>query len=365
MQKKKIIILLSTIFVSLNISAIKLYDAVLKGNLDKVKHLVEKEGANVKNDPKSVLQAFYREDKAIFKYLIKKGANIDLQDVDYYHESFDCNDSFIHKAADDGNLEIVRFLAENGANLVLRNRYGQTPLDEVLSSYSTRFEPFRGGPCFDSKGEILYWLTSTFGGNNSIENIEARNKPKLAVIKYLEKLEKEAFNTFLKAAKSNNLKLISYLLDKKLKFDYTNDGKNLLHIVASLPNISLDIVKELVARGVEVDEIDSSKFKAHIGDFIKNNQDNNVIEDLLSKFEKMDKNIIPKEKRFDQNDTCTICIEELKSKKQLAFLLKCKHMFCKNCIEMWQAKKITDNESPNCPTCRKDFTNDDILVIKN
>jgi hypothetical protein len=57
-----------------------------------------------------------------------------------------------------------------------------------------------------------------------------------------------------------------------------------------------------------------------------------------------------------QNDSCSICLEEYDSNK-IAIVMKCDHMFHKKCIEKW----INEYNGINCPICRENFFNIEIV----
>ena len=53
-------------------------------------------------------------------------------------------------------------------------------------------------------------------------------------------------------------------------------------------------------------------------------------------------------KDIPKGDCCPICMDEFASKKTIYELKKCKHIYCKDCIEKWF------EENKNCPVCKCD-----------
>jgi len=75
-----------------------------------------------------------------------------------------------------------------------------------------------------------------------------------------------------------------------------------------------------------------------------------VKEDLDSFIEKFS-NFFPKNDR----NSCTICLEEYDDKKRIECTLLCGHRSCFECL--------TQLPNKNCPTCRKAFTNEQIIKL--
>ena len=73
-----------------------------------------------------LLEASSRGDLNTLKQLIAQGVNINSVDYD--------NRSALHLACCTGNTEIVKYLLENGANIGIKDRWNNTPLDDVKRS---------------------------------------------------------------------------------------------------------------------------------------------------------------------------------------------------------------------------------------
>ncbi len=69
-----------------------------------------------------------------------------------------------------------------------------------------------------------------------------------------------------------------------------------------------------------------------------------IINDNSKVIAKVKKNIIPFEE-VNKNSTCSICLEEFNSEKEIA-VLDCKHIYHMECIIVWI------NKDPSCPLCR-------------
>ena len=107
--------------------------AAQKGDLAKVKRLIEEQGAKVDardDDGETALHA--AADKArldVVKYLVKKGADVSAKDED--------GETALHAAADEGDREtdatrkdrvkVVKFLIDKGADVDAKDRDGETP----------------------------------------------------------------------------------------------------------------------------------------------------------------------------------------------------------------------------------------------
>ncbi|WP_341807962.1 ankyrin repeat domain-containing protein [Wolbachia endosymbiont (group E) of Neria commutata] len=96
--------------------------AVMNNDWTMVRFLVETGNASVSlgkyNNPLSM--AIARKYTELAEYLIEKGADVDQQDG--------IGRTLLHKAAENGNLDIVKFLVEKGAKLDVLDKWNDTPL---------------------------------------------------------------------------------------------------------------------------------------------------------------------------------------------------------------------------------------------
>lgn len=99
-----------------------LFYAVMNNDEKMIKFLVEIGNANVNlgkyNNPLGI--AISRGYMELAEYLIDKGADINRQDS--------IGRTFLHKAAEDGNLAAVKFLVEKGVRLDVLDEWNHTPL---------------------------------------------------------------------------------------------------------------------------------------------------------------------------------------------------------------------------------------------
>ncbi len=110
---------------------IELYEAVNKGNFEKMKELIE-QGADIDYLDSSALRTASRKGYLeIVKYLVEKGANIHAQE-----------DHPVRWASKNGHLAIVKYLVEKGANinskdseaLKMATEFGHTDVVKYLQS---------------------------------------------------------------------------------------------------------------------------------------------------------------------------------------------------------------------------------------
>ena len=111
-----------------------LFKAVIKGKLDSVQYIIEKQGVDINQQSKEYDEknSIYTDDtalhiaiknnqKKIAEYLILKGANIEVKDG--------CSQKTpLHFACYYGHLKIVQHLIEKGANIEVKDEDQKTPL---------------------------------------------------------------------------------------------------------------------------------------------------------------------------------------------------------------------------------------------
>ena len=98
-------------------------DAAYHGNIEKVKHLLEK-GVDIQYKDtlgiNALKCAIWQNHKEIISFLLSQGIGIDMATV--------LGHTPLTKAISDGNIEIVRLLLEYGADSKLENGTSLTPL---------------------------------------------------------------------------------------------------------------------------------------------------------------------------------------------------------------------------------------------
>lgn len=185
--------------------------AIIKGNLDIVKLLIEK-GANINvkydlyNTPLHI--AMINGNLEIVKLLIEKGADVNAKN--------ETNDTPLHIAMIKGNHDIVKLLIEKGADINIENTKLIKPLDSVKD------------------GEIL-----------NLFNKDLINDEKYKVI---------CNNILLYSIIRNKLKDVNSLIQSGIDVNITDkDGNKPLHIVLKNKEISdnntrMQIVSSLIEK---------------------------------------------------------------------------------------------------------------------
>jgi len=68
--------------------------------------------------------------------------------------------------------------------------------------------------------------------------------------------------------------------------------------------------------------------------------------------------IITKDKNeIEKDDNCSICMDSLLEKEEIVSIKLCKHVFCKECLEIWL------KENKQCPICKQDLEENQITEI--
>jgi hypothetical protein len=122
-----------------------------------------------------------------------------------------------------------------------------------------------------------------------------------------------------------------------------------------------NIVEEYVTRNNQVK-------RHHIADFLESHSSPPKHQGLDSKINLII-NKIPKQNHifiydFDiqvdkSEDVCPICLQkfnEINERKTSIRMLRCNHMFCNRCIQIWLQKK------KKCPICNQEFTETEIQL---
>jgi len=107
----------------------RLFDAIGRGDLDTVRLLLSR-GADVSirdgNSWGPLDHACGDGLTDIVRLLLEYGADVNANNNDFHLVP-------LHWACKSGNTDVVRLLLEVGADLTVRNSFGKTPLDQVLS----------------------------------------------------------------------------------------------------------------------------------------------------------------------------------------------------------------------------------------
>ena len=185
--------------------------AALSDNLDYIKNIISENPhrINQKEDGNSFLHLGVRAGNAdIVKFLVSNGADVNIKDI--------YGQTPIQIAPHSGNAEVVIQLVSNGAEINIKNSIGRTPLHDA--AYHAQFQ-------------IVKYLISQ---GAEIDTKDIRNKTPLhdAII-------------------GNNVEISKYLITKGAEVNARDgDGKSVFHY--AVINENLELIKYLVSSGANV-----------------------------------------------------------------------------------------------------------------
>jgi len=251
-------------------------------------------------------------DLEIVKYLIKEGANVNLIDKEYY--------SPLYYAVDKNHIEIVKALLENGASITIEKESTFIPIERAA---------------VNSCIEIIDLLISYGVDVNSPSNYYNRTPLMLA-------------------SERGEIEVVEYLLGKGADTNLKSyDGRTAIMYASDEGNI--EIVKCLLDNGAIIDEKDDECKSAF--DIAYENE-NFELQKLLNEYNASGSDIqfSGHEKNYKQKMELSVD-EMLKG----AFLLcpKCKKIFHPGPISLFMAFKAIDNNSSvngvgfSCRICSK------------
>jgi len=261
MLKGKILFIhfMTILFFIANLSAQNIHEAVEKGDLARVKELVEKnpELANARATGQYAYLKFtplhfaaWKGHKDIIQYLIKKGADIHAQDSD--------GSSPLYWAANFGHEEIVTTLIKNGAEVNSQNNFGITPLHGAAFKGYTDIVKL-----FIEKGSEIN-VKNNYQGRTPLQNaIEAGHSEivKILLENNADANSKDNFgkNSLFIAAENGYLAIVKLIIDKGAEINSRESlyNRNSLHL-ASL-NGYKEIAELLISKGIEIDVSDKRK----------------------------------------------------------------------------------------------------------
>lgn len=272
-----------------DVDSLKLFEYIDKNDLDNFKKLVE-DGADIEvyNDEWNKctpLNHACREEKVEFvKYLIEKGANVNsIGRMDM---------SCIFDALTTGNLELVKILVNNGADINHKVQ-GESLLSFALSHGFEYVKFFRDLGL-------------------SVTDIDNEGKTPLGrAIDY-----------------NRSTEIIKFLIDngadvnRKESYENLDDGDNeMTPLIASIRNGDYNIANYLIEKGADISILDSYGKCAY---------------DYLDKedFYDFDPNILlppKKDKKLFKTEECGICMDDIE-KDDAVIIYPCCHVFCKGCI---------------------------------
>lgn len=160
-----------------NIPAGGIHEAAIKGDLAKLKELEEKNPGSlnrrhIMNYGRTPLHyaVIYGQKEAV-EYLVSKGAEIDLKDVDHGRTP-------LHYAAITGNVEIAEILISKGMDINEEDEYGWTPLHHGAINGKTEIIELllkKGAKvdAIDEVGKTPLHYAVTYGHKNAAEKLIA------------------------------------------------------------------------------------------------------------------------------------------------------------------------------------------------
>ena len=269
-----------------------LFKAVIKGKLDSVQYLIEKQGVEInqqatKDDEKNNINkgetalhiALKNNQEKIAKYLLLKGAKSDIQnDLGKSAFIYGCennNKTFIqsvlaldkitfspdelctsyplHFACEKGHLPLVQYLLEKGANIEAKNKFEETPL-HIACQYG-------------QLPVVQYFIEK---GVNIEEKDKDQQTPlhfacfngSLPVVQYLIETganmgakDSESKTPLFYACENGHLPVVQYLISKGDKIETKGYlQKTPLHYASE--NGQLQIIKYFIERGTKIDRRD-------------------------------------------------------------------------------------------------------------
>jgi len=258
MMKGKILLIyfMTILFFIANLNAQNIHEAAEKGDLARVKELVEKnpELVNARATGQYAYLKFtplhfaaWKGHKDIIHYLIKKGADIHAQDSD--------GSTPLYWAANFGHEEIVTALIQNGAEVNSQNNFGITPLHRAAFKGNTDIVKF-----FIDKGSEIN-VKNKHQGRTPLQNaIEAGHEETVKVLlengAEVKSKDNAGKNSLFIAAENGYLEIVKLIIDKGPEINSRESlyNRNSLHL-ASL-NGYKEIAELLISKGIEIDAAD-------------------------------------------------------------------------------------------------------------
>ena len=195
-----------------------LIKATINEDMDKVITLIEKgadvnvqdrdEIAHYRRESTPIIIASERGNLEIVRYLVKNGADVNFIDA--------CDGTALMEASESGNLEIVKYLVENGANIHFKNYRGETALMNASAKGNL---------------EVVKYLIEKGADVNVISKgytalIVASDYSHLEVVKHL--VEKGAdvniivngYTALIRASIRGNLEIVKILVENNANLDF-------------------------------------------------------------------------------------------------------------------------------------------------
>ena len=183
---------------------------------------------------KSIVEAVYKGDIEDVKQHLLNGANVNEASDSFYHNTL------MHIAADSGNLEMVKLLLTNHADVNIRTDAGSTPLGSAVASHHPEMVKLliNNGADVNAKDRddntalhIAAWGTNI---NLEVVKLLINNK---ADVNATNHKGNTALHDAAKNNEDNNLGMVILLVDNKADANAkNNDGDTALNIAAKNEN---------------------------------------------------------------------------------------------------------------------------------
>jgi len=196
-----------------------IFEAAEIGTVDDVKYFVEQKGVdvNITNDKGSIPlhRAVDNPDINVMKYLVSKGANVNAKNNDG-------NTPLYSAAWDNPNVKFLQYLISEGADVDARNNKGNTPL-YIAAQYN-------------SKVEVLEYLISQNADVNAV--CFQGNTP-----------------LHIAAQCNTNVDILKCLIDHEADVNSNphNDGLTPV-VLAAARNSNVEILKYLISQGADISD---------------------------------------------------------------------------------------------------------------
>ena len=204
-----------------------IYQYAWHGDLEGVKKKLQ--GADSNEKGRALITASFKGHLEVVKYLASQGANIEAQD--------NHNWTALIRASQNGHLEVVQYLASQGADINAKNNDGDTAL--IRASFKGHLE-------------VVQYLATQGADINAKNNdgktalMRANFKGHLEVVQYLATLRMH------NSARSGHLAEVKKAIEKGADINAkNNDGKTALMIASQ--NGHLEVVQYLFTRGANIE----------------------------------------------------------------------------------------------------------------